>query len=114
MLAVASFVLAWEEISWGQRILGFETPDEIEQINAQQETNLHNMFVGYNQLIRLAIALVIATDRRRRPVPRFDVGTRMPEEPDRAQVQQRRPRGLPDLGGEDLALGGRDCPRRWR
>lgn len=30
-------------------------------MNAQQETNLHNMFVGFNQLIRLAIALLIAT-----------------------------------------------------
>ena len=60
-LAIVCFLLLMEEISWGQRILGFETPDEIDQINAQQETNLHNMFVGYNQLIRLAIALVIAT-----------------------------------------------------
>jgi len=60
-LAIVCFLLLMEEISWGQRILGFETPDEIGQINAQQETNLHNMFVGYNQLIRLAIALVIAT-----------------------------------------------------
>jgi hypothetical protein len=60
-LAIVCFLLLMEEISWGQRILGFETPDEIGQINAQQETNLHSMFVGYNQLIRLAIALVIAT-----------------------------------------------------
>ena len=45
----------------GQHILGFEMPDEIGEMNAQQETNLHNMFVGFNQLIRLAIALLIAT-----------------------------------------------------
>lgn len=60
-MAVVCFLLLMEELSWGQRIFGFETPDRIEEINAQQEINLHNMFVGYNQLIRLAIALAIAT-----------------------------------------------------
>ncbi len=60
-LALLCFLLLMEEISWGQRIIGFETPEEIEEINAQQETNLHNMFVGFNQLIRLVISLMIAT-----------------------------------------------------
>ena len=60
-LSLVCFLLLMEEISWGQRIFGFETPEEIEKINAQQETNLHNMFVGYNQLIRLAISLILAT-----------------------------------------------------
>ncbi len=60
-LALLCFLLLMEEISWGQRIIGFETPEEIEEINAQQEVNLHNMFVGFNQLIRLALALIIAT-----------------------------------------------------
>lgn len=60
-LALLCFVLLMEEISWGQRIFGFETPEEIEAMNAQQEINLHNMFVGFNQLIRLVISLVIAT-----------------------------------------------------
>ena len=59
--AVMCFLLLMEELSWGQRILGFETPEDIEKINAQQEVNLHNMFVGLNQLIRLVISLVIAT-----------------------------------------------------
>ncbi|MEP4380451.1 MAG: hypothetical protein ABJ215_00210 [Alphaproteobacteria bacterium] len=60
-MSVLCFLLLMEELSWGQRIFGFETPDEIENINAQQETNLHNMFVGFNQLIRLVVALLIAT-----------------------------------------------------
>jgi hypothetical protein len=35
-----------EEISWGQRILGFGTPAALEGINAQDETTLHNLYGG--------------------------------------------------------------------
>ena len=37
------FVAFGEEISWGQRIFNWETPEAIEKINFQQETNLHNL-----------------------------------------------------------------------
>jgi low affinity Fe/Cu permease len=57
-IAFAFLLLMLEELSWGQRIVGWETPEDIGELNAQDETNLQNMFVGYNQLIRLAIALV--------------------------------------------------------
>ena len=60
-LAVLCLLLFLEEISWGQRIFDWDTPEEISTLNAQQETNLHNMFVGYNQLIRLVIALAISS-----------------------------------------------------
>lgn len=44
------FVLAFifgggEEISWGQRVFDFETPDSIETVNAQREFNIHNLNV---------------------------------------------------------------------
>jgi hypothetical protein len=42
-LAALFFFGAGEEISWGQRILGFETPDSISQVNRQEEFNLHNL-----------------------------------------------------------------------
>jgi len=32
-----------EEISWGQRIFHFKTPDSLEKINVQKETNIHNI-----------------------------------------------------------------------
>ena len=32
-----------EEISWGQRLFGWETPQELSDINDQEETNLHNI-----------------------------------------------------------------------
>ena len=42
-LAALFFFGAGEEISWGQRILGFETPETLSQINRQEEFNLHNL-----------------------------------------------------------------------
>src|SRR5690606_27922034 len=43
VLAILFFFGAGEEISWGQRILGFDTPDELSAVNAQDEANLHNV-----------------------------------------------------------------------
>ncbi len=41
---VALFIfVAMEEISWGQRILDIDTPDTIEDINEQDEVNIHNL-----------------------------------------------------------------------
>lgn len=34
-----------EEISWGQRIFGFATPEEINKVNVQHEFNIHNLVV---------------------------------------------------------------------
>jgi hypothetical protein len=45
IFAVITFtaaVIAGEEISWGQRIFGFRTPDAIAENNTQYEFNLHN------------------------------------------------------------------------
>jgi hypothetical protein len=56
---------AGEEISWGQRIFGFETGENLRSINKQGETNLHNIKIGeldINKLIfskLLTISLVI-------------------------------------------------------
>ena len=37
------FLAAGEEISWGQRIFGIETPDALREANRQEEINLHNL-----------------------------------------------------------------------
>jgi hypothetical protein len=42
-LALLFFFGAGEEISWGQRILGFQTPEPLSQVNRQEEFNLHNL-----------------------------------------------------------------------
>lgn len=42
-LALVLFVAAGEEISWGQRLLGVETPAVLVDGNQQDELNLHNV-----------------------------------------------------------------------
>jgi hypothetical protein len=40
--------LIGEELNWGQRIFGWETPEAFKAINKQKETNLHNIYgVGF-------------------------------------------------------------------
>lgn len=43
LFAVIFFVGAGEEISWGQRIFSFSTPDNLKEINVQHEFNIHNI-----------------------------------------------------------------------
>jgi len=45
LLAVIMFICFGEEISWGQRFLGFQTPQFLAGLNAQNETNLHNIWL---------------------------------------------------------------------
>lgn len=46
VLALATFYVFMEEISWGQRIIGFESPDVFKRYNLQNEANIHNLLVG--------------------------------------------------------------------
>ncbi len=41
-VSIAFFFVAGEEISWGQRILGLETPPEYAAVNTQNELTIHN------------------------------------------------------------------------
>ncbi len=69
LLSLLCLFGAGEEISWGQRILGLETPDYLKERNAQGELGLHNLVieidgeeVKINKLIfgtGLAIAFLI-------------------------------------------------------
>ncbi len=43
LLGLAFLFVCLEEISWGQRIFGFQTPEGIREINAQSEFNIHNL-----------------------------------------------------------------------
>jgi hypothetical protein len=48
LLALLMFVAAGEELSWGQHLLHFSTPDSLNKVNVQHEFNFHNieMFNG--------------------------------------------------------------------
>jgi hypothetical protein len=57
-LALFCFFVAMEEISWGQRVLGFRPPTYFLEHNFQQEANIHN--VVDTGLRKLALSAVIA------------------------------------------------------
>ena len=56
LFALGMFFIGMEEISWGQQIFGWETPQDWGEMNAQKETTLHNLgpFQGKNDILRLA------------------------------------------------------------
>lgn len=41
---IGLFFMIGEELSWGQRIFGWETSETLREINKQEETNLHNIY----------------------------------------------------------------------
>jgi len=43
LLALMFFFAFGEEISWGQRIIGIDTPDILDDVNMQGEINIHNI-----------------------------------------------------------------------
>lgn len=57
VFAVGAFFVAGEEIAWGQRIVGWGTPETFERINEQKETTLHNIN-SVQQLTNLSYLLV--------------------------------------------------------
>ncbi|MEZ4940047.1 MAG: hypothetical protein R3D58_04215 [Saprospiraceae bacterium] len=57
----ATILFAGEEISWGQRIFGWETPAYLMEKNIQQESNLHNLFNNYFDGAYLLLTGALAT-----------------------------------------------------
>lgn len=51
---------AGEEISWGQRLIGIESPEFFQNNNDQQETNLHNLVIGGTKINRLVFGKILA------------------------------------------------------
>ena len=80
---LAALVLAGEELSWGQRLLDLETPKVLEEINRQDEINLHNIgrtLTVFNIALFIASAYAIAAEwiqRRWNIVGRFADGDRL-------------------------------------
>lgn len=50
---------AGEEMSWGQRLFGFEASESFQQLNHQNETNLHNLIPAplFNGIIIFGVAI---------------------------------------------------------
>ena len=61
LAALGSLYIAGEEVSWGQHFLGWDTPERWQELNRQDETNLHNISSWLNQKPRgiLLIGIVV-------------------------------------------------------
>lgn len=60
LVALFCIAAAGEEVSWGQRFVGFTPPDVFLANNAQQEANLHNLFEAFGQPKWTLIGLLAA------------------------------------------------------
>jgi hypothetical protein len=47
-LGLVLFFFFGEEISWGQRIFGIHSTESLKQMNAQGETNIHNLWIFFS------------------------------------------------------------------
>lgn len=59
LVASASFVIAMEEVSWGQTYLQWETPEFVAEVNVQKETNFHNLFNDYFPIANFLAGIVV-------------------------------------------------------
>jgi len=53
----AAIYVAGEELSWGQTLFGWQTPESFRPLNQQSETNLHNLSSWLNEKPRTAFEL---------------------------------------------------------
>ena len=58
--SLLTFLVAMEEIAWGQWFLGFQTPEYFQESNQQNELTLHNLegVHGRTEFMRLAFGLL--------------------------------------------------------
>jgi hypothetical protein len=83
LAAVAAVVIVGEEIAWGQRLLGLETPEILEDINKQDEITFHNIgetLTAFNLVLFFASCYAIAAewiDRRWRITRDVPEGSRL-------------------------------------
>ncbi|MEZ5902469.1 MAG: hypothetical protein R3D88_04050 [Alphaproteobacteria bacterium] len=59
LAAICCFYVAGEEISWGQHIWDWATPEYWKEVNDQEETNLHNTSSWFDQKPRLILLIGI-------------------------------------------------------
>ena len=57
LFVLGCFYFAGEEVSWGQRVFRWSTPDAWAAINKQEETNIHNVSAVFDSKPRLLFSL---------------------------------------------------------
>ena len=80
-LTLAFVIVAMEEISWGQRLFGWSTPDSLSTVNQQDETTFHNVsgvtrafptLIFWSSTLALTGALIRAVLHRRKVITTAD------------------------------------------
>ena len=61
LYALLFFFAAGEEVSWGQRIFGWESSEFFVERNYQAETNIHNLIVGEKQLTKTLFGPILTS-----------------------------------------------------
>ncbi|MDB5253243.1 MAG: hypothetical protein JWP27_2412 [Flaviaesturariibacter sp.] len=60
LMGLVLFFGAGEEVSWGQRLFGIQSPEYFKEHNAQGETNIHNLLVDGVKLNRIIFTVLLA------------------------------------------------------
>jgi hypothetical protein len=55
LFSICLFIIAMEEIAWGQWFFGFETPEELKAINRQGELTFHNIEIWHDYIEALPL-----------------------------------------------------------
>jgi hypothetical protein len=58
--ALLFFLVAGEEISWGQRVFCIDTPEVLVRVNVQGEANLHNIQGVHGTVRALGLVIILA------------------------------------------------------
>lgn len=59
LVTLACIYFAGEEISWGQQLISWESPEWVKEVNDQHETNLHNISSWFDQKPRLLLEIFV-------------------------------------------------------
>ena len=59
LFALGFFYIAGEEISWGQHLFRWDTPEWLGKVNRQNETNLHNLHLSLDRIPKTIIGVGI-------------------------------------------------------
>lgn len=59
LITLGCVYIAGEEISWGQHYFKWQTPEAVQALNDQQETNIHNISSWFDQKPRLLLEIWI-------------------------------------------------------
>ena len=74
LVALGCFYIGAEELSWGQQLLHWQTPEAIDALNRQHETNLHNMSSWFNEKPRILVELGVLVGGVVMPLARMSRG----------------------------------------